>query len=190
MTNAPAGRQRLDLYRLPAGWSPGAPRWRQALWLLLGQPLLASELPGSPWRRALLRSFGARIGRGGRIKPRLRVKFPWRLTVGDHCWLGEAVWIDNLAPVSLADRVCLSQGVYLCTGNHDYRAEGFDLRVASILIGSEAWVAAGAILGPGTEIGDGAVVGLGSVTSGPVPAGMVVAGNPGQIRGPRWPAPR
>lgn len=169
-------RQDLAAYRQPPEWHPGAPWPVQACWVLLGTPLLASELPGSSWRRGLLRAFGARIGRGGRIKPRLRVKFPWRLSVGDDCWLGEAVWIDNLAPVRLGDRVCISQGAYLCTGNHDYTSPGFDLRLGPITIDDDAWIAAMAILAPGTRVGAGAVVGLGTVVGGVVPPGAIIRG--------------
>ena len=56
----------------------------------------------------------------------------WRLQVGQACWLAEDAWLDNLAPISLGDRVCLSQGTYLCTGNHDFRSPGFDLRLGPI----------------------------------------------------------
>ncbi|MEB3322633.1 MAG: WcaF family extracellular polysaccharide biosynthesis acetyltransferase [Synechococcaceae cyanobacterium] len=182
--------QDLAAYRLPPDWSPGAPRWRQALWLLAGAPLLASGLPGSPWRRVLLQAFGARLGRGGRIKPHLRVKFPWRLAVGEHCWLGEGVWIDNLAMVQVGDRVCLSQGAYLCTGNHDHRSPGFDLRAEPIQIASDAWICAAAVVAPGTRIGAGAVVGLGAVVSGTVPEGAVLRGNPAVVVGRRAPTMR
>ena len=48
------------------------------------------------------------------------------------CWLAEDAWPGNLAPISLGDRVCLSQGAYLCTGNHDFRSPGFDLRLGPI----------------------------------------------------------
>lgn len=174
----PSPTQNLGGYRLPPDWSPGAPRGLQVLWVLLGQPLLGSELPGSGWRKALLRGFGARIGAGGRLKPRLRVKFPWRLAVGEHCWLGEAVWIDNLALVTIGDRVCISQGAYLCTGNHDFRSPGFDLQLGDITIGADAWIAARAVLAPGTKVQERAVVGLGAVASGTVAAGTVVRGNP------------
>ncbi|MEX1315500.1 MAG: WcaF family extracellular polysaccharide biosynthesis acetyltransferase [Synechococcaceae cyanobacterium] len=182
---SPRPIQDLAAYRLPPDWSRGAPLWREALWRLFGSPLLASSLPGSGWRKALLRLFGARLGRGGRCKPRLRITFPWRLVVGDHCWLGEAVWIDNLAPVRLGDRVCLSQGAYLCTGNHDYRSPGFDLRVAPIRVNDDAWIAARAVLAPGTEVGRGAVVGLGAVASGRIEPGLLLAGNPAVVVGRR-----
>lgn len=183
--------QDLAAYRTPPDWHPGASKWLQTLWFCLGAPLLAARwLPGSAWRVALLRLFGARISSGCRLKPGLRVKFPWRLQVGHHCWLAEDAWIDNLATVILGDRVCLSQGVYLCTGNHDFRSPGFDLILGPISIGSDAWIAARAVLAPGTRVGNGAVVALASVVSGEVPAGAIVRGHPAVVVGQRhiWPS--
>ena len=178
--------QRLDQYRLPASWHPGAPLLLQFLWFCFGAPLLSSRcLPGSVWRAWLLCVFGAHIGSGCNIKPGIRVKFPWRLQVGESCWLAEDAWLDNLAPITLGDRVCLSQGVYLCTGNHNFRSSNFDLVVGSINIGADAWIAARAVLAPGTEIGPGAVVALGSLVSGSVPAGVIVRGNPAVVVGKR-----
>ena len=158
----------------------------QILWFCLGSPLLSARwLPGSAWRVILLRIFGARIGVGCRIKPGLRVKFPWRLVVGQACWLAEDAWIDNLAPITLGDRVCLSQSAYLCTGNHDFNSPSFELRLGPITIGSDAWIAACAVLAPGTHVGPGAVVSLGAVVSGSVPAGAIVRGNPSVVVGKR-----
>lgn len=178
--------QQLDHYRTPPDWHPGAPLLVQVLWFSLGAPLLAARwLPGFTWRVLLLRLFGARIGAGCRLKPGLRVKFPWRLQVGQACWLAEDAWLDNLAPISLGDRVCISQGAYLCTGNHDFRSPGFDLLLGPITIGSDAWIAARAVLAPGTRIGPGAVVALGAVVSGAVPAGAIMRGNPALVVGQR-----
>ena len=132
----------------------------RSLWFGLGSPLLSARwLPGSAWRVMLLRAFGAQIGSGCRLKPGLRVKFPWRLQVGQACWLAEDAWLDNLAPISLGDRVCLSQGAYLCTGNHNFRSPGFDLRLGPITIGPDAWIAARAVLASGADVrGNPAVV--------------------------------
>ena len=179
-------QQRLDRYRTPPNWHPGAPVPQQVIWFCLGSPLLSARwLPGSAWRVLLLRVFGARIGSGCRIKPGLRVKFPWRLLVGEACWLAEDAWLDNLAPITLGDRVCISQGAYLCTGNHDFRSPGFELRLGPITIGSNAWIAACAVLAPGTNVGPGAVVALGAVVSGTVEPGSIVRGNPAVVVGHR-----
>ena len=136
-------------------------------------------------KRVLLRLFGTSLGRGLVLKPRVRIKFPWRLTVGDHCWIGEGVWIDNLAPVTLGDNVCLSQGVYLCTGGHDHTRPTFDLITKPITVESEAWVGAMSVLLPGVTVGRGAVVAAGSVVTKDVPAGMIVGGNPARVIKPR-----
>jgi putative colanic acid biosynthesis acetyltransferase WcaF len=178
--------QNLAAYRTPTDWHPGGSLPLRTLWFCAGAPLLSARwLPGSVWRVLLLQAFGARIGSGCRIKPGLRVKFPWRLQVGQACWLAEDAWLDNLAPITLGDRVCLSQGVYLCSGNHDFRSPGFDLRLGPINIGSDVWIAARAVLAPGTEIGPGAVVALGAVVRGNVPPGAIVRGNPAAVVGQR-----
>ena len=176
--------QRLDAYR--DGLDVRFTAWlRFVIWYCLGRPFVSSALPGSFWRRWLLRLYGARLGVGGCIKPRVRITKPWNLVLGDHCWLGEDLWIDNLAHVRIGDHVCLSQGVYLCTGNHDYRRVTFDLRLGDIKIESQAWIAAKAVLGPGSHVGAAAVVGLGAVANGVIPAGAIVRGNPAVVVGQR-----
>ncbi|QHA12199.1 colanic acid biosynthesis acetyltransferase WcaF (plasmid) [Cereibacter sphaeroides] len=143
----------------------GAAKWREGLWTVVQAIFFASWLPGSAMRRSVLRLFGAYIGEGVVIKPRTRVKFPWRLRVGDNSWIGEDVWIDNLAPVIIGSNVCISQGVYLCTGSHNWSCATFDLITSAISIGDGAWVAAQSTVGPGVSIGEGAVLGLGSTAT-------------------------
>lgn len=143
----------------------GAPILKEILWLIICWLLLSSWLPGSGWRTFLLRLFGARIGQGVIFKPRVRVKFPWRLTIGNHCWIGENVWIDNLTDVTLGDHVCVSQGAYFCTGSHDWGIQSFDLIIKPIRVYSFAWIAAKSVVGPGVEIGEGAVLGLGGIAT-------------------------
>jgi putative colanic acid biosynthesis acetyltransferase WcaF len=171
----------LDNYALGT-YSPGAPYWKQLLWYFFGFPLVRSYwLPMSALKVWLLQAFGAQIGRNVRIKPGVRVKFPWRLTVGDHVWIGEDAWIDNLAPVTIESHVCLSQGVYLCTGNHDWFHPNFKLLTAPILIQESSWIAAKAIIGPGVTIGRGAVLGLGGVTGRSLEPMTIYTGNPAQV---------
>lgn len=163
---------RLDQYT-SGGFQRGRARWVEVLWLLL-QGVFASGLPGSAWRVWLLRRFGARLGRGLVLKPRVRIKFPWRLQCGDHVWIGESVWIDNLAEVTLGNHVCVSQGAYLCTGSHDWTDPRFGLITRAIRVADGAWVGAFARLAPGCTVESGAVVGMGVCIGGTVPAHTVV----------------
>ncbi len=169
----------LDRYSRPGDYTPGAPLWKQLLWYFVGCPLVRCYwLPFSGLKVALLRLFGARLGCGMRIKPGVVVKFPWRLHVGNFVWIGEQTWIDNLAPVTIGDNVCISQGVYLCTGNHDWSAPNFDLRIAPIVLEASCWVAARATVGPGVTVGEGAVLGLGSTAGQFLEPWTIYAGNP------------
>jgi putative colanic acid biosynthesis acetyltransferase WcaF len=171
---------RLDQYTITA-YTPGASLAKQLLWFYIGSPLVqTSLLPFSGLKVALLRLFGATIGQGVRIKPQVKVKFPWRLTVGDYTWLGEGLWIDNLASVAIGDHVCLSQGVYLCTGNHDWSQPSFDLRLGEITIQTGSWIAAKAMLGPGVTVGEGAILSLGAVATQSLEPWTIYSGNPAQ----------
>lgn len=162
------------------GFDRGRPRWVEALWLLVQALFVRSWIPGAWHRRWLLRLFGARIGVGVDIKPGIRVKFPGRLAVGDHTWLGEDVWIDNLAPVEIGASCCISQGAYLCTGSHDWTSSTFDLIVKPIRVRDGAWVAAKAVVAPGVTLGEGAVVGLGGVATRDLESWTIYAGCPGK----------
>ena len=160
----------------------GRPLWVQALWFFIGLPLLRSSLiPSSTTRVLLLRLFGARIGRGAVIKPGVRVKYPWLLQMGEHCWIGEDCWIDNLAPVTLGNNVCISQGAYLCTGNHDWSDPAFGLRVQAITLADGSWAGAKAVLCPGVALGEGAIASAGSVVARSIPAWEIHAGNPAML---------
>lgn len=170
---------RVDLSRYETHtFSRGRSRLIEVLWLVTEACLVSTPIPGSALRVLALRAFGARIGPGVVIKPRVRVKFPWRLTVGSNSWIGEGVWIDNLADVSVGDNVCISQGAYLCTGSHDWRVSTFNLVTAPITIFDGAWIAAMATIAPGVKVGTGAVLSLGSVAHRDLKPFGIYQGNP------------
>jgi len=168
---------RLDLFE-NSDFSRGASRAVEAGWFVLSGLLVESWLPGSGWRQALLRLFGAKIGFGVVIKPRVRVKFPWRLEVGDNVWIGERVWIDNLDRVTIGSNACISQGVYLCTGSHDWSKQSFDLITKPIVIGEGAWIAAHSVVAPGATLGDASVLTIGSVAIGELASWTIYSGVP------------
>lgn len=150
-----------------AWYHPGANALVRAVWLLANGLFLLTWFPWpSALKRALLRLFGARVGVGVVVKPRVNVKYPWHLTVGEHSWIGEGVWIDSLAPVRIGADACLSQGVMIETGNHDWSRPAFDLVVKEVVVEDGAWAAVGSLLLPGARLASHAVLGAGSVLSG------------------------
>lgn len=126
----------------------------------------------------LLRLFGAKIGENVVIKPKVNIKYPWKLSVGNHCWIGESVWIDNLAQVSIENHVCISQGAFLICGNHNYKISSFDLMVAPIVLKEGSWVGAKSIVGPGVTLHGHSILSLGSVASSDLEAFAIYRGNP------------
>ena len=156
-----------------------ASKLKQVLWYFIGSPLASSHLiPFSFFKVLVLTLFGSSFGKGVRIKPGVRVKFPWKLRVGEHSWIGEGVWIDNLADVEIGSNCCISQGAYLCTGSHDWSSPQFDLITNEIKIEDHAWIAAFSKVAPGTTVGKGAILSMGSVGSGKLKENTIYRGNP------------
>ncbi|MEM1153477.1 MAG: WcaF family extracellular polysaccharide biosynthesis acetyltransferase [Pseudomonadota bacterium] len=138
----------------------GASLFTQIAWYLVSWTIVSGSLPGSNWRAVLLRAFGAKVGSGCVIKPNVKVKYPWNLEIGDHSWIGEGAWIDNLAEVKIGSNVCVSQGCYICTGSHDWTSASFDLVVSPVTVEDHAWLCAMSSVSPGVTVGTGAVLGF------------------------------
>lgn len=166
------------------GYDKGRPAPVQVAWLAVWGTI------GSRWwcpaglRVAILRAFGATVGEGVVVRHRVRIHWPWKLTVGDHTWIGEGAWILNLEPVTLGSDVCISQDVLLCTGSHDASSPTFEYDNAPIVVEDGAWVAARATVLRGVRIGAGAVVGATALVTRDVPAGARVLAPRAQPREP------
>jgi putative colanic acid biosynthesis acetyltransferase WcaF len=130
------------------------------------------------WRRFLLRCFGAYVGNGVLIRPSASITYPWKVRLGDHCWIGDNVVLYSLGPISIGAHAVVSQNSYLCAGDHDMEAVDFPLRGREITVEEEAWVASDVFIAPGVTIGRGAVIGARSSVFKDMPAGMVCMGHP------------
>ena len=154
---------RLDQYD-NGGFDRGATKLTEIAWNLTKMLFFLPPWPvPSSFRRALLRLFGARVGRGVIIRSRTNITFPWRLEIGDHVWIGEEALILSLAKVRIEDHCCISQRAFLCTGSHDFNRSSFDLITDEITIGESSWIAACAFVGPGANVEPGTLVKANSV---------------------------
>ncbi len=116
---------------------------KRLLWICFSGLFFQTWIPWpSKLKSTLLRGFGARIGKGLVIKPRVTIKYPWKLRIGDHAWIGENVWIDNLAEVTVGSHVCISQGALLLCGNHNFKTPTFDLITRPITLEDGVWIGA------------------------------------------------
>lgn len=141
--------------------------------------------PLNPWRVWVLRRFGARIEGRPFVHQRARVQIPWHLTLHDRACLGDGAMAYSLGPITIGARATVAQEAYLCAGTHDFADDHLPLQTAPIVIGEDVFVGARALVLPGVTVGARAIVGAGSVVTRDVPAGMVAAGNPARVLGPR-----
>ena len=166
-----------DAYTRPA-FSAGN-RARRAVWnlcwLLLYRP---SPRPFHSWRSLLLRLFGAKLGTDCHFYPRSRIWAPWNLVCADHVAAGDGVEIYNPSLIELASHAILSQDCYLCGATHDYNDPAFPLVAYRMSIGAYGWICARAMVAPGVQVGEGAVLGLGAVATRDLEPWTVYGGNP------------
>lgn len=161
-----------------AGYDIGRGKATQALWMFISGAVFVRWWCPARLRVAILRAFGATIGSNVLIRHRVRIHWPWKLSVGDASWIGEGAWLLNLEPITIGSNVCISQDAFICTGSHDRRSLTFEFDNAPIRLEDGSWIAARSIILRGTTVGAGAVVAAGSVVSKDVAAGVTFRSNP------------
>ncbi|MEV5051565.1 acetyltransferase [Arthrobacter sp. LAR12-1-1.1] len=171
----------IDLSRAPGeGASWGRPKAVVYLWAAVELIFVTN-----PWqvssglRAAVLRLFGAEIGNGVIFRPRTRVKFPWKLKVGNNSWIGEGVWIHNQDQVTIGANVVVSQESFITTGSHAFRRD-MALLTKPVKIADGSWVTSRSIILGGSFLGESSFVAPMSVVSGIVAANSMVRGNPAE----------
>lgn len=161
----------IDLSKAPGrreAWD--RPAYIVYLWALCELLFITNPLQiSSALRTRVLRLFGAELGEGLIVRPRTRVKFPWKLHIGDRSWIGEGVWFHNQDHIYIGHDVVISQEAFLTTGSHAHRRD-MALITRPIHIESGAWVTSRCIVLGGTVVGRSAVVMPGTTVSGRVPA--------------------
>jgi putative colanic acid biosynthesis acetyltransferase WcaF len=171
----------VQLQYTRSGWSFGV-KLKRLLWT----PFRVLFIRGSgrwlsPLRVHALMLFGARIDRPVLIMDGVTVWHPWSLTLERYCTLGRGVEVYNYADIVVGEQATVSQYTYLCSASHDYEDPTMPLVCLPIVIGAQAWVAAGCFIGPGVRVGEGAVIGACSVVMKDVPPWTVAAGNPARV---------
>jgi len=144
-------------------------------WLLLYR---ISPRPLHSWRSMLLRLFGAKMGPNCHFYPGSKIWAPWNLICSDQVTAGDGAEIYNPAPMHFGSHAIVSQGAYICGATHDFDDAAFPLLAYSMVIGPYAWICARACVGPGVQVGEGAVLGLASVASRNLEPWGVYAGSP------------
>jgi putative colanic acid biosynthesis acetyltransferase WcaF len=169
--------QSADPYLKPSFSVPnrlGRLAW-SIVWALLYRP---SPRPFHAWRAFLLRCFGATLGPNCHFYPKSRIWAPWNLVCADGASLGDEAELYNPSPISMGSHAIVSQQAYICGATHYYNDPAFPLISFPMSVGAYAWVCARASVSPGVNVGEGAVLGLGSVATRDLEPWTVYAGVP------------
>lgn len=158
---------------------------RRVVWMFGCWLIRLSPRPAFAWRRAVLRLFGAAIGKHVHVYPSTKLYMPWNVTIDDWSALGDDVFVYSLGRVDIGAGVTISYRAHICAGAHDLDDPLLPLTKPSIKIADGAWVGTEAFIGPGVNIGYSAVIGARAVVVSDVVASSKVAGNPARVIGQR-----
>ena len=178
---------RLAAFDAAVGLDRGAGKLKEILWYLVKVVFFLSALPWpSTFKCSLLRVFGAKIGKGVNIKPRVNIHFPWKLIVGNDVWIGEEAFLLNFEQMCIGHDVCISQRAFLCGGNHDFRVPEMPYRNGPITLEDGSWVGASVFISPGVTVGIDTVITAGSIVTGNLAPNGIYKGNPAAYIKQRW----
>jgi len=136
-------------------------------------------------RRGLLRERFAAVGDGAVVRPPFHCDYGFNISLGAHVFLNFNCVILDVVAVTIGARTQIGPGVQILTADHPHEAAAREAGLEfgrPIAIGSDVWIGGGAILLPGVRVGDGAIIGAGSIVTRDVTAGHTVYGNPARPR--------
>lgn len=158
-----SARFHLSAFRSDVGYDRGRSLPWQVAWHAVNYLVFMQWWCPKPLRVKILRAFGATVGSHVQIRQDVHIHWPWKLTIGDHVWVGVGARLLNLEPIVIGDNVCVSQESFLSTGSHDYDSVDFRFANAPIEIGSGSWLALRSTVLAGTRIPPSSVVPAGQI---------------------------
>ena len=176
----------LSRYSQPTDFRGKSKIYVQLWWLVQAILIGLSPQVFYGWRRFWLRMFGASIGKKVLVRPSVKITYPWKVSIGDHSWIGDDVVLYSLGEIEIGSNTVISQKSYLCTGSHDYTKETFDIFAKKITVGNGCWLATDVFVAPGITIGDGVVVGARSSVFKELKPNWIYKGSPAKAHKVRF----
>ena len=171
-----------DLSKFNNDWYNPGSRIKVILWFFANSLIINNYLPIPVFFKIfILKLFGAKIGKNVMIKPKVNIKYPWFLEIGNNVWIGECAWIDNFVKVVIEDNACISQAATLLTGNHNYKKSHFEMTVGEIHIEKGVWIGARSVVCGGVRCMSHSVLAVNSVATKDLKPYLIYQGNPAQV---------
>jgi len=180
-------RVRLADFDATRNYNRGAGKIKIIGWYMVKMCFFLTAFPfPSGFKAALLRLFGARIGKGLVIKPRVNIHMPWKLEIGNDVWIGEEAFLLNFEKLTIGNNVCISQRVFVCGGNHDFRVPSMPYRNGPVTLEDGCWIGAASFVSPNAIVGTDCVVTACSTVTGSLVPNGIYGGNPAVFKKSRW----
>jgi len=180
-------RVRLDHFNPSIGLNRGVKKTTEIIWYFFKVFFFLTAIPfPQKLKKFILKLFGAKIGTGLVIKPRVNIHMPWKLEIGNNVWIGEEVFLLNFEKLQIGNNVCISQRSFLCGGNHSYKETAMPYKNGPITLKDGVWVGACVFIGPNVTVGVDTVIAACSVVSADLKENAVYKGSPAIFIKTRW----
>ncbi len=131
-------------------------------------------------RKAILANLLG-TNKGAVVRPPFYVDYGSNIHLAKDVFLNYGCVLLDVCPITIGPNTQIGPGTQVLTADHprdpEPRAKGLEMG-QPISIGANVWIGGGALLLPGVNVGDDAIIGAGAVVTRDVAAGMTVVGNP------------
>jgi len=141
----------------------------------------------STYRVFLLKLFGAKIGKGCYIGPKVKIYKPWKIIIGNYTSIDDHVTLLSSNKIIIGDYVSIAKFALIIGGGHDIRSRYFENNALPIYIGNGAFIGAASFVGRGVTIGQFSVLGARSLTFKDIPENSIAIGSPAKVKSERIP---
>lgn len=144
-------------------------------------------------RNKILSELIPNIGKGTYIQGPIQFDYGAFTTFGENCYANFNFTVLDICPVTIGDNVFFGPNCMLATPVHPFRYQERNIKYKEdgtayddeyakpITIGSNCWLASNVVVIGGVTIGEGCVIGAGSVVTRDIPANSLAAGNPCRV---------
>jgi maltose O-acetyltransferase len=127
-----------------------------------------------------------KVGKALEVRQGVRIIHPENITVGDYCFVNYDSIIDANGGLTMGDNVAIGPKTAIWTSNHEFKDLTIPIKnqpnqLKPVKIGNDVWIGMNCTILPGVNIGNGVVIGAGSVVTSDIPDYAIAVGNPAKI---------